>query len=170
MLNMEDKIIIDFDNSKRKKLIPIGIGLLIFASVFIYVILTAAVIKLVYLALFIILALASIYLMIKTILNINNTDQVGLILTKNGITFNGTTLAKKVGEVSWNEIEVITAKEIYNTKQLYLKLKSPKKYIHTQSKIELANNGFFINSTELKIGFEEMYQLVTDYHKRFSNF
>ncbi len=168
MINTNDRIIIDFDNTKRKKLIPIGIGLFIFACIFIWIILTAAVIKVFYLSLFILVALASIYLMIKTIASINSTDQVGLILTKTGIKFNGTTSAKKIGEVSWNDIESIEQKEAYKTKQLYLKLKAPEKYLDTQSKIELANKGFFINSTELKISFEEMCQLVTDYRKKYS--
>ena len=112
---------------------------------------------------FILILVITAVMLFKSAREMNSKDQVGLVLTQAGITFNGTSAAKKIGRISWTDIENLEVKEVYKTKQLYLKLKNPQKYIKEISKIELVNNGIFINATELKISFEELTGLITKY-------
>ena len=163
MLNEKEITTIDFDNSKRKKIIIYGIIIIIFCAVFISLIISADVIKIFYLAMFILILVITVVVLFKSAREMNSNDQVGLVLNPMGITFNGTNSAKKIGQVSWIDIENLEVKEVYKTKQLYLKLKKPQKYIKEISKIELVNIGIFINATELKISFEELTGLITKY-------
>ena len=163
MLNEKEITTIDFDNSKRKKIIIYGIIIIIFCAVFIALIISADVIKIFYLAMFILILVITAVMLFKSAREMNSKDQVGLVLNQEGITFNGTSAAKKIGQISWADIENLEVKEVYKTKQLYLKLKNPQKHIKEISKIELVNNGIFINATELKISFEELTGLITKY-------
>lgn len=163
MLNENETTKINFDNSKRRKILFIGVGVLIFCALFIGLIIAADVIKIFYLAMFIVILVATIVILIKSAREMNSKDQVGLLLNPMGITFKGTSAAKKMGQICWVDIENLEGKEVYRTKQLYLKLKNPQKYIKEISKIELVNNGVFINATELKISFEELISLTAKY-------
>ena len=167
MLNEKEITTIDFDNSKRKKIIIYGIIIIIFCAVFIALIISADVIKIFYLAMLILILVITAVVLFKSAREMNIKDQVGLILNQAGITFNGTSSARKIGEVSWIDIENLEVREVYKTKQLYLKLKNPQKYIKEISKIELVNNGIFINATELKISFEELTSLITKYLNKY---
>ena len=167
MQNKKESITVDFDNSKRKKIIVYGLVIILFCAVFIGIILTANIIKIFYLAMFVLILVITLGVLIKSVKEMNSKNQVGLVLTHSGITFNGTSAAKKIGEIDWREIESLELKEAFRTKQLYLKLKNPQKYIQQQSKIELANKGVFINATELKVSFEELTSLTNDYLNKY---
>lgn len=163
MLNENEVTTINFDNSKRRKNMLIGVGVMLLCAVFIGLIVSADVIKIFYLAIFVVILIIIAVMLIKAVREIKSKNQVGLVLSQGGITFNGTTSAKKIGQISWTDIESLETKEVYRTKQLYLKLKNPQKYIKEISKIELVNNGVFINATELKISFEELTSLTAKY-------
>ncbi|MEO5911605.1 MAG: STM3941 family protein [Pelobium sp.] len=163
MLNQNETTTIEFDNSKRRKNVLIGIGLILFCAVFIFIIATADVVKITYLTFFIVMLVCILVMVGKSVIDMNSKNQVGLVLSQTGITFNGTSAAKKIGEISWTAIETLEKHEVHSTKQLYLKLKNPQKYIKEKSKIEMANNGVFVNATELKINFEELISLTNDY-------
>ena len=167
MLNEKEITTINFDNSKRRRNMLFGIGVILFCAVFIILIISADVIKIFYLAMFVLILVITVVVLFKSAREMNSKDRVGLVLNPTGITFNGTNSARKIGQVSWIDIENFEAKEVYKTKQLYLRLKNPQKYIKEKSKIELANNGVFINATELKISFEELTSLTTNYLNRY---
>ena len=167
MLNENEVTTINFDNSKRRKNIIIGVGLMFLCAVFIGLIVSADVIKIFYLAIFVVIFVTIAVLLIKVVREINSKDQVGLVLNREGITFNGTIAAKKIGKIHWTDIESLELKEVYRTKQLYLKLKNPQKYIKEISKIELVNNGLFINATELNLSFEELTNLTAKYLNKY---
>lgn len=162
MLTQNQEVVINYDNKKRKKIILYGFLLAIFSAIFIFIIATASVVKIFYLTMFIIIFGACLFFIFKTIKEMNSRDQVGLILNQSWLKFNGTVSGKRAGEISWIDIEAVENHEAYSTKQLYLKLKNPSKYIHEVSKIELANKGVFINSSELQISAEELEKLVRD--------
>ena len=167
MLNENEVTTINFDNSKRRKNIFIGVGLMFLCAVFIGLIASAEVIKIFYLAIFVVIFVIIAVLLIKVVGEINSKDQVGLVLNREGITFNGTSAAKKIGKIYWSDIENFQLKEAYGTKQLYLKFRNPQKYIKEQSKIELANHGVFLNATELNLSFEELTSLITNYLNKY---
>lgn len=167
MLNENEVTTINFDNSKRRKNMLIGVGLMFLCAVFIGLIVSADVIKIFYLAIFVVILIIIAVMLIKAVREIKSKNQVGLVLSQEGITFNGTTSAKKIGQISWTDIESLETKEVYRTKQHYLKLKNPQKYIKEISKIELVNNGLFINATELKLSFEELTNLTAKYLNKY---
>ncbi len=168
MLTQNQEVVINYDNKKRKKIILYGFLVTIASAIFIYVIVTATVIKVFYLAMFVLIFGVCLFYIFKTIKEMNSKDQVGLVLNQSWLKFNATTFGKKAGEISWVDIEAIQNHEVYGTKQLYLKLKNPSKYIHEISKIELSNNGVFINSDELQISAEDLEKLVRDSFNRYN--
>jgi len=167
MLITNQEVIVNYDNNKRKKIILFGSLLTLASAIFIYIIFTAAVIKIFYLAMFILIFGASVFFILKTIREMNSKDQVGLVLNNNWLKFNGTISGKKAGEINWSDIETVENHVAFGTNQLYLKLKNPSKYIHEVSKIDLANSGIFINSTELQISAEELESLVRESFEKY---
>ena len=167
MLNENETTTINFDNGKRRRKILIGIGVILFCAVFIILIISADVIKIFYLAMFIMFLVVTVVAIFKSAIEMNSKNQIGLVLNQEGITFNGTSAARQIGQVRWIDIENLEVKEVYRTKQLYLKLKNPQNYIKEKSKVEFDKNGVFINATELKISNEELKRLTTDYLKKY---
>ena len=168
MIN-SDETIIEFDNAKRKKIIFIPIGIIAFSVAMIALIVTAEKIKLFYLSMFILVIFATIYFLIKLIKSINNDEKVGLMLNDKTLKFNGTPLAKSVGEVSWSDVESLSSSVQFGTQQIYVKLKNPSKYILKLSGNQMADNGFFINASELKISAEALEKLLLTYFEKYAN-
>ncbi|TDG37311.1 hypothetical protein EZJ43_04120 [Pedobacter changchengzhani] len=168
MMDTND-IIIEYDVAKRKKILLLPIAIIAFSTIMLVIILNAERVKIYYLAMFALLILGSIYGIFVLVKSIFSTDQVGLKLTDKTIKFNGTLAGKTIGVVNLKDVESINTSVQYSTKQIYLKLKNPDQYIFQKSKIEMANHGFFINSTELKISFEELDKLLRDYLQKYGS-
>ncbi len=168
MIN-SDQTIIQFDNSKRKKVIFVPIAVIAFSVVMLAIILTAEKIKIYYLAIFVLLIFACIYLLINMIKSINSNDKVGLLLNDRILKFNGTSLAKSVGEVSWSDVESLSSSVQFGTQQIYVKLKNPSKYIVKLSGNHMADGGFFINESELKISAAALENLLRTYFEKYAN-
>jgi hypothetical protein len=86
-------------------------------------------------------------------------ENAGLVISPEGIVFNGTELGRGLGLIAWGDIEAVDRVKGDEGECLYIRLKDPKKYtgrIGGEDAEEALREGVGIRAEGLKTGFEEM--------------
>lgn len=166
-----DKKIIHFNNKKRLKLLFLGVAIMIFATVMLYLSLRSDVPRVAYILAFSGLSLASVTIIIIQILRIISKEQIGLEMDDSGFDFKGTSLGKTIGKVNWQDIRSIQTGTVYGSNQLFVKLMQPQsqanKINNPQMRKILIEKGLPINTDELNIDFHEMETYIMQYYHRY---
>ncbi len=167
-----EETIVNFSNKKRIKLLFGGMALVIASLAFIYFMVNISKkIGVPTLCATVILALFGVFMMAVTVKNMVSKDQAGLILNSGGIIFKGTPAARKIGQISWTDIESLSVGTVYNDPLVFLKLSNPEKYTHAvspkQAQQDIASRGVGVGSSELSIGFDELKNLIEQYYHKY---
>lgn len=168
-----NEIIINFDNKKRIKLLVIGlfalVGVAAFALFLIFIPNTIYVFPILFSVGAFIWGLVIFFIFLKSIFS-NNKN--GLILSDEGIIFNGTPNGRKIGKILWKDIDRISIGKIYSTDFIFLKLNYLilDRYlinIRAYERNNIINNGIGITNNELDIKFDKMKELIEAYFVKY---
>jgi hypothetical protein len=153
---VEEKTVIQFDNEKRRKMeflqmvfFATGIGVVV-AVIFS----ESAPVRRALLGIFLGFG-ALLRQYIKTL----DKENAGLVISSEGIVFNGTELGRGLGFIAWGDIEAVDRAAGEEGECLYIRLKEPEKYaarVSGEDAEEALREGVGIRAGGLKTGFWEM--------------
>ncbi|MDR1445805.1 MAG: hypothetical protein LBI90_02795 [Treponema sp.] len=158
-----EKTVIQFDNEKRKKmdflrLLFIAAVIAAFAIIFF-----SKSDRLNHLLFGLILGCGGLMrYYIKTV----DKENAGLVISSQGIVFNGTELGRKLGLIAWKDIEAVGQGE---GECLYVRLKDPERYTGKtggEDMEQVMKKGIEIRAEGLKINFEGMEQEIRRYFEQ----
>lgn len=164
------ELIIEFNTKKQLKTLLIAIVLLMGSLGFLYHILfISEKIKIFYLGIFLVLAIAAVWMIFAQIKVMLAKDKTAIILNQNGILSKVTPNGKKIGFIPWEDVSELRKVNAHRSefvaivtsqKEKYLaKLKSP---IEKKSLLE-ENIVLYISADAVDVSFEELSQLITKY-------
>lgn len=117
-----------------------------------------------------ILSGASLFLLVYNIADFafNPPNKRGLYLDQEGVLFQQTLLGRQIGKILWKDITDIQIQKNYLwLKAIYLRLKSPDKYLAKVSSQEtkklILEQGFPISDSELEIELNELFNRIQSY-------
>ena len=160
-----NETIIEYDNKKLTKSILLGILLIVASVFFLYLmVFITRRISLPFAAVCVVLFFMSFYLIYKAIKQIRSKDRIGLILNDEGCFLK----LSKVGIVSWNDVSSIYLKRVNGTKQVFLRLVNPDRYVNRKEvnqalKKFIIEYGVAIPSSDLSINIDELHNLIEKY-------
>jgi hypothetical protein len=170
---MTNQTIIPFDNKKRLKTLFWGIALAVAIILsLVYMLFMSKTIFLYYVVMFTVFFVLSIYFIISGIKALTDKNEAGLILDANGIHSRTTPIGKKLGVISWTDIDRLTPISVYGSKFVAVSVKDKAKFLPLLTSLEqkqLDKTGAAINisDNELTIGFDELYKLLDNYYSTY---
>ncbi|WP_343536122.1 STM3941 family protein [Sphingobacterium thalpophilum] len=163
--------VIKFDKKKRIKNLLVGFIFTIAALCFsYYIFFIADKIRLYHGLMTAMLGALGIYVVVKAAKELGNGDSIGLILDAEGITYKATPLGKQVGLLRWSSIESLRTEKRHGIHFVFLKLRDARRDIPALGPALYQNvetNGIPVSADQLAIGFEELAQLIAQYHQRY---
>lgn len=162
--------IIKFNTKKQVKTLLIGIVLFICSLGFLYHILfISEKIKIFYLGIFLVIAIASIWMIFAQIKVMLAKDKTAIILNQNGILSKVTPNGKKIGFIPWEDVSELKKVNAHRSEFVAVVTPNKEKYlaklnsqIKKKSLLE-ENIALYISADTVDVSFEELSQLIMKY-------
>ena len=166
-----NETIIEFDNKKRLKLLVFGIVFTIAALTFAYYIFFVAQrINITFGTLMLMMGCLGCYGLISGTKSMFDKDRTGLILNADGIHFKGTALGTAIGLIKWTAVQSVSEGVAHRAPFVALKLRDPEGHIQnlsSQLQQFVISNGLVVTADQLSVDFNELKNLITDYHQQY---
>lgn len=162
--------IIKFNTKKQIKTLLIGIVLFICSLGFLYHILFISdKIKIFYLGIFLVIAIASIWMIFAQIKVMLAKDKTAIMLNANGILSKVTPNGKKIGFIPWEDVSELRKVNAHRSEFVAVVTPNKEKYLaKLNSEIEKKslleeNIALYISADAVDVSFEELSQLIMKY-------
>jgi hypothetical protein len=153
---VKEKTVIQFDNEKRRKM---GFLQLVFVAAGIMAVVAVLLSKSVPVRRALLWLVLGFGVLLRQYIQTLDKENAGLVISSEGILFNGTELGRGIGLIAWEDIEAVDRVKEDKGECLYIRLKDPEKYtgrIGGEEAKEAIREGIGIRAEGLKTGFEEM--------------
>jgi hypothetical protein len=161
-----EKTVIQFDNEKRRRM-----GFLQMA--FVAVVLVCVILIFYFDSARLNRALIGLILgygfLLQHYIKVLDKENAGLVISSQGILFNGTELGREIGLIAWEDIETVERGKAGEAECLFLRLKNPEKYtgrMGGENAEQVLREGLGITTEGLQISFEDMERTIHRYSER----